>query len=145
MSWLTIRFAPGFQEDLTSWVMYISDSGEIKQEVDICRFSPSEKRKETHHSILSAAQVTELKALLASLDFDQIKREESRYVIDDAEQIQVTYEGNARPEEFISPLQHWLWRQSRGEAIPESIKGAAALWQYVRALSQYNARYAKNA
>lgn len=145
MPWLTVRYSPGFQEDLTSWVLRISDDGHVRQEVYVHRFSPFEQFEETHRFLLSPAQMTQIEEAVALLDIDEILKVESQYVIDDAELVRITYNSDGKSLEFTSPMEHWLWRQSRGETLPASIKGALALWCQVQPLSQYKARHASGA
>jgi hypothetical protein len=145
MPWLTVRYTPGFQEDLTTWELHVTEDGRVDQTVDVCRFSPSENFKESHSLCLSSEQLNELKVRLAATDFDEVNKEESLHVVDDSEEIHIKVQAYGSAKECRSHLDLWLWRQSQGEAIPTSIEAVLALWQHVRLFSQYKARLAQNA
>ena len=115
---LTIRYIPGLQEDLTAWELRVTEEGKIEQEIDVCRFSPSENFQERHSSALSPTQLSELKVLLATLNFDEINKAEKQYVFDDSEQVHFKTEANGLRKEFTSAVEYWLWRQLRGEPLP---------------------------
>lgn len=56
MSWLTIRYLPGFAPDLTSWTTTIERKGKLRQHVTAW---PS-RTSVTHRALLRAAEVTDL-------------------------------------------------------------------------------------
>ena len=140
MHWLNVRYSPGFQEDLTSWVMSIKPDGRIVQNADICLFSPPEKRKDTYHSRLNSAQMADLTRCISVLPFDEIATAANQFVIDDAEQVTITYFGNREASAFTAPLEWWSYRRSSGDLLSPAILSAIDLWGKLLPLSQYRGR-----
>ena len=137
MHWLNVRYSPGFQEDLTSWVLSIEPDGRLVQDADVCLFSPLEQRKETYHSRLTLDQLSDLRSFVSALSFHEIAAAANQFVIDDAEQVTITHLSNGESSSFTAPIEWWAYRQSRGDEQSPAILGAIDLWRRILPLSQY--------
>ena len=140
MHWLNVRYSPGFQYDLTSWVLSIAADGSVVQDADVCLFSPHERRKDTYRSRLGASQMSDLKRRLSALVFSEIAAAANELVIDDAEQVTITYLHDTETLSFTAPLEWWAHQQSRGDVQSPAILDAIDLWRQILPLSQYKGR-----
>jgi hypothetical protein len=145
MSWLTVHYSPGFQEDLTSWTLAVDADGQVTQEVDVCRFTPPESRKETYHSRLSPIQMEELRRCIAAVELSLVEETANLEVIDDTEQIQIEINDQGLAANFVAPLAYWSHQKARGFVLSPAQEGAILLWHTVLPLSQYKARCATGA
>lgn len=145
MSWLTAHYLPGFQEDITSWVLTIDAQGQVTQEVDVHRFSPEEAYKETYRSNLSAEKMKEIGQLLQRTEFSEIDRAANLVVVDDTEQVRIALSSRNLVTCFTAPLDYWSSQKASGATLLPAQLSAVALWQVLLPLSKYEARRAKDA
>ena len=138
MSWLTVTYRPGFQEELTSWRMQIKSDGRLWQKVDIRRFSPPEQATHEHRGRLANEELAKLRLLVSALDFEAVERTAREQVVDDAEEVsfEVHEEGAAR--RFWGHPEWWDFQAQRGELTRPELHGALALWRAVLRCSPYH-------
>ena len=111
MSWLHVRYHPGFSEDLTSWITTIERKGKLVQRVD---FWP-ERRTLEHRSRLSDDQVIELERLVVAVDFGELAdRGRHGAVPDDMGSVAVSVKHDGTVLEFDAPLLYWAWARANG-------------------------------
>jgi|SRR5688572_17992787 len=130
MSWLEVRYLPGFAEDLTSWITTVERKGKLVQRVD----SWSERRTLEHRSRLSEDQVIELERLIGAVDFGEVaNRERHGAVPDGMGSVAVSVKQDGGVLEFDAPLLYWVWARIKGyQTLPEfDFDPALRLWEAV--------------
>lgn len=135
MSWLTIRYVPGFVSDLTSWTTIIERKGTLRQHVTAW---PS-RTTVTHRAMLQAADIAEIARLVEAVDFAVLADpRRPRAVADDTSTISVNVKERDQVRGFCAPLLWWDWAQHHGnrEVLPDLDFGPALeLWRAVDRLS----------
>ncbi|APR87232.1 hypothetical protein A7982_12581 [Minicystis rosea] len=134
MSWLTLRYAPGFVIDLTSWTTTIERTGKLRQQV----LAWPSKTTVTHLGTLRAADVAEIASLIASVDFAALEDPRRRDVVDDASAIAIHVKEGSLVRGFCAPLLWWDWAQHHGSRVglPDLDFGPALdLWWAIDRLS----------
>ena len=138
MSWIIIRYHPGFAEDLTSWETRIAPDGALIQIVEVARFSPERERRTDRYSAqLSPEQLSELSSLIAAVDFAEINAVVDRIVCSDTDSCVVTVQQGEEIASFGAPLEWWPYLQKAGIAPPFNIIPALRLWYTLDGLSPY--------
>lgn len=137
MSWLTIRYHPGFAEDLTAWITTIERKGKLVQRVD----SWPERRTVEHRSRLSHDDVLELERLIAAVNFGELaNRQRHGAVPDDIGSVAVSVKHDGTVLEFDAPLLYWAWARGRGRQtdLPAfDFNPALRLWEAVNRCSPH--------
>lgn len=111
MSWLNVRYHPGFAQDLTSWITTIERNGKLVQRVD----SWPERRTLEHRLRLSNDQVVELERLVVAVDFGELAdRGRHGAVPDDMGSVAVSVKHDGTVLEFEAQLLYWAWARANG-------------------------------
>lgn len=135
MSWLTIRYIPGFAYDLTSWTTTIERKGKLRQQVDAW---PS-RTTVTHRVTLREAEVVEIARLVEAVDFVTLADPHRlRAVIDDAAMISIDVKEGGQVRGFCAPLPLWdreLFHGNRKNLPNLDFEPALELWRALDRLS----------
>lgn len=137
MPWITVKYHPGFALDLTSWETCIESDGSLLQTVHVSSVAPREERTERFSTQLSPEQISELRRLIASTDFNAITEAARRFVIDDAELCSVTVQQGDTVSHFEASLQWWPLAQQQGSVPQFDLSSALRLWHALDAVSPY--------
>lgn len=88
MAWLTIRYLPGFSDDLTSWTTAISPMGRLRQDVD----EWPTRRRFTLVSEVVGRDLDVLRQLVAAVDFAHLAASHDALpeTWDDMDQVTIT-------------------------------------------------------
>ena len=136
MQKFSVKYMPGFQEDLTSWVMTIDSVGKFRQTINVCRHNPHERYVEEHQGDIPPAILDELLLYTEALDVADITEFMSSVAMEDVEDIEI----QVGEERFSAPLDWLLSRKKKGESFPQSVVTAIELWSRILPLSRYIAR-----
>ena len=135
MSWLNVRYHPGFAEDLTSWTTSIERNGKLVQRVEAW----PERRSIEHRSRLTNDQVAELEHLVVGVDFGELAKSGSAgSVPDDMGSVGVSVKHDGPVLEFDLPLMYWSWARANGrqtELPAFDIDPALRLWAAINRCS----------
>jgi hypothetical protein len=137
VSWLVVRYHPGFARHLTSWTTTIERKGKLIQRIN--PFPPGHTVE--HRVKLSWEQVMEIEMLVDAIDFDVLRTAGGPRAITEGQGvIAVSVKTAGVVKEFALPLLDWEWARGRGklELVPDwDFSPLLALWRAVERVSPH--------
>jgi hypothetical protein len=128
MTWVALRYLPGFAVDLTCWRISIERNGVVRREVH----SYPDGAIRVSRGQLDSSQVRSLEAVLAATDFVAVAELERRHPWDDVSSVHITVIDAAEMiREFNASLEMWRHERNRQPAA----LAALALWDEIERLA----------